>query len=40
MALGITTAGLYYTSSYYAIFAPKISATTVRGPIKLHRTLA
>lgn len=40
MALGITTAGLYYTSAAYAIFAPKIPATTVRGPIKLHRTLA
>jgi hypothetical protein len=40
MALGITTAGLYYTSAAYAIFAPKIPATTVHGPIKLHRTLA
>jgi hypothetical protein len=40
MALGVTTVGLYFTSASYAIFAPKIPATTVRGPIKLHRTLA
>jgi hypothetical protein len=40
IGLGITTAGLYYTSAAYAIFAPKIPATSVRGPIKLHRALA
>ncbi len=40
MALGSVTAGLYFTSAYYAIFAPKISGTPTRGPIRLHKTLA
>jgi hypothetical protein len=40
MALGVTTVGLYFTSASFAIFAPKIPGTTVRGPIKLHRALA
>jgi hypothetical protein len=39
-ALGVTTAVLYCTSAYYAIFAPKIPGTTTRGPIKLHKALA
>ncbi len=39
-ALGGITAGLYFTSASYAIFAPKISGTTTRGPIRLHKTLA
>jgi carboxypeptidase family protein len=39
-ALGGATAILYYTSAYYAIFAPKIPGTTTRGPIKVHKALA
>ncbi len=40
MALGSVTAGLYFTSASYAIFAPKVPGTTVRGPIRLHKALA
>ncbi len=40
MALGSLTAGLYFTSASYAIFAPKVPGTTVRGPIRLHKALA
>jgi hypothetical protein len=39
-ALGATTAGLYFTTAYYAIFAPKIKGTPTRGPIRLHKALA
>jgi len=39
-ALGGVTAGLYFTTASYAIFAPKVPGTTVRGPIRLHRALA
>jgi hypothetical protein len=39
-ALGATTAGLYLTTASFAIFAPRIPGTTVRGPIRLHRALA
>jgi hypothetical protein len=39
-ALGATTAGLYFTTAYYSIFAPKIKGTTTRGPIRLHKALA
>jgi hypothetical protein len=39
-ALGGVTAGLYLTSASFAIFAPKVPGTTVRGPIRLHRALA
>ena len=39
-ALGVTTAGLYFTSAYFAIRAPKIPGTQTRGPIRLHKTLA
>jgi hypothetical protein len=40
MALGSTTADLYFTSAYFAIFAPKIPGTQTRGGIRLHKTLA
>lgn len=40
VALGSVTGVLYFTTAYYAIFAPKISGTTARGPIRLHRALA
>ena len=39
-ALGGVTAGLYMTTAYYSIFAPKVPGTTVRGPIRLHKALA
>ncbi len=39
-ALGSVTAGLYFASAYYAIFAPKIPGTQTRGPIRLHKALA
>ena len=39
-ALGIATAGMYFTTASYAIFAPKVHGTTARGPIRLHKALA
>jgi hypothetical protein len=39
-ALGSATVGLYFTTAYFAIRAPKISGTQTRGPIRLHKTLA
>ena len=39
-ALGGTTVGLYFTTAYFAIRAPKIPGTKTRGPIRLHKTLA
>jgi len=30
-ALGITTTGLYFTSAYYAIWAPRVPGTAVAG---------
>ncbi len=39
-ALGATTTGLYFTTAYFAIRAPKISGTQTRGPIRLHKALA
>ena len=38
--LGTITAGMYLTTAYYSIFAPKIAGTTTRGPIRLHKALA
>jgi len=39
-ALGSVTAGLYLTTAGFAIFAPKVPGTAVRGPIRVHRALA
>ena len=39
-ALGLVTAGLYFTTASYAIRAPKVPGTITRGPIRLHKTLA
>jgi hypothetical protein len=39
-ALGITAAGLYSLSAYYAIAAPKIPGIETRGNIRLHKALA
>jgi hypothetical protein len=39
-ALGGVTAGLYFTTVYYAIRAPTVPGTKTRGPIVLHKALA
>jgi hypothetical protein len=39
-ALGAVTAGMYFTTAYFAIRAPRIPGTTTRGPIRLHKALA
>jgi hypothetical protein len=39
-ALGGVTAGMYFSTAYFAIFAPMIPGTITRGPIRLHRDLA
>lgn len=40
MVLGSTTAGLYFTTAYFAIRAPRIQGTESRGPIRIHKALA
>jgi hypothetical protein len=39
-ALGTLTAGMYFTTAYFAIRAPTIPGTKTRGPIRLHKALA
>ena len=39
-ALGTLTAGMYFTTAYFAIRAPTIPGTATRGPIRLHKALA
>jgi len=39
-ALGSATAGLYFSTAYFAMFAPRIPGTQTRGPIRLHKALA
>ena len=39
IALGGLTTGLYWTTAYYAIFAPKVSGVKPKGAIRLHRDL-
>jgi len=39
-ALGSTTAALYFTTAYYAMFAPKIPGVQKRGAIRMHEALA
>ncbi len=39
-ALGITTAGMYFTTASFAVFAPKIAGTKTHGPILVHKILA
>jgi len=38
--LGSTTVGLYFSSAYFAIRAPKIPDLQVHGPIRVHKALA
>ena len=40
VTLGSLTAGMYFTTAYFAIAAPKIEGTKTRGPIRLHKALA
>lgn len=40
VGLGSLTAGMYFTTAYFAIAAPKIKGTKTRGPIRLHKALA
>ncbi|HVC90494.1 MAG TPA: carboxypeptidase-like regulatory domain-containing protein [Acidobacteriaceae bacterium] len=39
IALGGLTTGLYFTTAYYAMFAPKIPGVKPKGAIRLHRDL-
>lgn len=39
-ALGGTTTALYFTTAYFAIFAPKIPGTHKHGAIRMHEALA
>jgi hypothetical protein len=38
--LGSVTAGMYFTTAYFSLFAPRIQGTRTRGPIRLHKALA
>ena len=40
MALGVTTAGLYAATAYFALAAPRVQGVEVRGPIRLHKAMA
>jgi hypothetical protein len=37
IALGGLTTGLYWTTAYYSMFAPKVSGVKPKGAIRLHR---
>jgi cation transport ATPase len=39
-ALGGTTAALYFSTAYFAMFAPKVPGNPKHGAIKLHEVLA
>jgi hypothetical protein len=40
VALGSTTAVMYFTTAYFAIAAPKVPGTETRGQIRWHKALA
>jgi carboxypeptidase family protein len=40
VGLGSLTAGMYFTTAYFAIAAPKIKGEKTHGPIRLHKALA
>lgn len=40
MALGSLTTGLYWTTAYFAIFAPRVPGVKKRGAIRVHEALA
>ncbi|MFZ0747097.1 MAG: carboxypeptidase-like regulatory domain-containing protein [Terracidiphilus sp.] len=39
-ALGAATTGLYFSTAYFAIFAPRVPGTTKHGAIRVHEALA
>jgi hypothetical protein len=39
VALGGLTSGMYYTTAYFSMFAPRIPGVKPKGAIRLHRTL-
>lgn len=39
IALGSLTSGLYWTTAYYSMFAPKVPGVKPKGAIRLHRDL-
>lgn len=39
IGLGSATAGLYFATAYYAIFAPKVPGVKTRGPIRFHKAM-
>jgi hypothetical protein len=39
VALGGVTSGMYWTTAYYAMFAPKVPGVKPKGAIRLHRAL-
>ena len=40
MILGSATAGMYFTTAYFAIRAPRVPETRSRGPIRFHKAMA
>lgn len=40
VGLGSVTGGLYFTTAYFSIFAPKVPGVQMRGPIRWHKALA
>ena len=40
LGLGALAGDLYFTTAYFAIFAPKIAAAPTKGPIRVHKALA
>jgi hypothetical protein len=40
MVLGAAASGLYFTSAYFAIRAPRVPGTETRGPIRFHKAMA
>jgi Carboxypeptidase regulatory-like domain len=39
IGLGSATAGLYFATAYYAIFAPKVPGVKSRGPTRFHKAM-
>lgn len=40
VGLGAAAGDMYFTTAYFAIFAPKIAGTPAKGPIRVHKALA
>jgi len=40
LGLGAAAGDMYFTTAYFAIFAPKIAGTQTKGPIRVHKALA